>query len=330
LIRKKGGIMRYIEGVNRKRRISFPEYIDEYITENNAVRVIDAFVDSLNLTDLGFKNAEDINTGRPGYNPADMLKLYLYGYMNRITTSRRLEAEAGRNIELMWLLRKLKPDNRTISEFRRQNKEAIQKVFRQLVTLCKDWDLFGMEVVAVDGSKFRACNSKKNNFNEKSLDRKIKYIDEKLEEYMSELDQNDESEKGSRVPDKEEIKKRVKELRGRKETYQKYQEELKEKGINEISTTDPDARLMAVNNNGVDVCYNVQTVVDNKNKLVVDYNVINNPTDHGQLGEMAGRAKKIFEVDSIKALADKGYYNANDLKACEEEGIITYVAKQVF
>lgn len=322
--------MRYIEGIHRKRRICFPEYIDEYITENNAVRVIDAFVDSLNLTDLGFKNAEDINTGRPGYNPADMLKLYLYGYMNRITTSRRLEAEAGRNIELMWLLRKLKPDNRTISEFRRQNKEAIQKVFRQLVTLCKDWDLFGMEVVAVDGSKFRACNSKKNNFNEKSLDRKIKYIDEKLEEYMSELDQNDESEKGSRVPDKEEIKKRVKELRVRKETYQKYQEELKEKGINEISTTDPDARLMAVNNNGVDVCYNVQTVVDNKNKLVVDYNVINNPTDHGQLGEMAGRAKKIFEVDSIKALGDKGYYNADDLKACEVEGIITYVAKQVF
>jgi hypothetical protein len=187
-----------------------------------------------------------------------------------------------------------------------------------------------MEVVAVDGSKFRACNSKKNNFNKKNLDRKIKYIDEKLEEYMSELDQNDAGEVSSRVPDKEEIKKRVKELRRRRETYQKYQDELKEKGINEISTTDQDARLIAVNNNGVDVCYNVQTVVDSKHKLIVDCNVINNPTDHGRLGEMAGIAKKVFEVDSIKALADKGYYNTDDLKSCEKEGIITYVAKQVF
>jgi transposase len=322
--------MRYIEGVSRKRKISFPEYIDDYITEDNQVRVIDAFVDSLDLEALGFKKAEDINTGRPGYNPADMLKLFMYGYMTRTTSSRRLEAEAGRNIELMWLLRKLKPDYRTIAEFRKQNKEAIQKVFRQLVSLCKDWDLFGMEVVAVDGSKFRASNSKRNNFSEKSLNRKLKYIDEKLEEYMSELDKNDENEVSSRVPDKEEIKNRVKELRMRKETYQKYKEELKGKGINEISTTDPDARLMAVNNNGVDVCYNVQTVVDSKHKLIVDCNVINNPADQGQLSEMAGRAKEIFGVDSIKALADKGYYNADDLKTCEREGIETYVSKQVF
>lgn len=322
--------MRYIEGVNRKRKISFPEYIDDYITEDNQVRVIDAFVDSLDLEALGFKKAEDINTGRPGYNPADMLKLFMYGYMTRNTSSRRLEAEAGRNIELMWLLRKLKPDYRTIAEFRKQNKEAIRKIFRQLVFLCKDWDLFGMEIVAVDGSKFRASNSKRNNFSEKSLNRKLKYIDEKLEEYISELDKNDENEVSSRVPDKEEIKKRVKELRRRKETYQKYKEELKEKGINEISTVDPDARLMAVNNNGVDICYNVQTVADSKHKLIVDCNVINNPADQCQLSEMAGRAKDIFEVDSIKALADKGYYNADDLKACEREHIETYVAKQVF
>jgi len=320
--------MRYIEGISRKRRISFPEYIDDYITEVNPVRVIDAFVDSLDLDTLGFKKPKDF--GRPGYNPADMLKLFMYGYMNKITSSRRLEAEAGRNIELMWLLRKLKPDYRTISEFRKENKDAIQKVFRQLVSLCKDWDLFGMEVVAVDGSKFRACNSKKNNFSEKSLKRKIKYIDEKLEEYMSELDRNDETEVSSRIPDKEEIKKRIEELRKRKETYQEYKDELQEKGINEISTTDPDARLMAVNNNGVDVCYNVQTVVDNKYKLIVDYNVINNPADQGQLSEMACRAKDIFEVDSIKALADKGYYNAEDLKECEDKHVETYVAKQVF
>lgn len=322
--------MRYIEGVNRKRRISFPEYIDDYITDNNQVRVIDAFVDSLDLDVLGFKNAEEISTGRPGYNPADMLKLFLYGCMNKITSSRKLEIEAGRNIELMWLLRKLKPDHRTISEFRKQNKEAIRNVFHQLVRLCKDWDLFGMEVVAVDGSKFRACNSKKNNFNEKSLNRKIKYIDEKLNEYMTEIEQNDDSEVSNRELEKEEIRKRIKELRLRKETYQSYKDELKDSGVNEISTTDPDARLMAVNNNGVDVCYNVQTVVDSKHCLIADCNVINNPADQGQLSKMAGRAKEIFEVDSIKALADKGYYNADDLKACEKEHIETYVSKQVF
>jgi len=320
--------MRYIEGISRKRKIPFPEYIDDYINERKPGKRIDAFVDSLDLDALGFKKPKDF--GRPGYNPADMLKLFMYGYKNKITSSRRLESEAGRNIELMWLLRKLKPDYRTICDFRKENKDAMQNVFRQLVSLCKDWDLFGMEIVAVDGSKFRACNSKKNNFNEKSLNRKIKYIDEKLEEYMSELDKNDETEVSSRVPDKEEIKKRVKELRQRKETYEKYNDELKKKGINEISTTDPDARLMAVNNNGVDVCYNVQTVVDSKHKLIVDCNVINNPADQGQLSEMAGRAKDIFEVDSIKALADKGYYNADDLKVCENENIETYVAKQVF
>lgn len=321
--------MRYIEGVNRKRRISFPEYIDEYITDNNPIRVIDAFVDSLDLKALGFIG-EDVSTGRPGYNPADLLKLFLYGYMNRITSSRRLEAEAIRNIEVMWLLRKLKPDYRTIAEFRKQNKEAIRKIFHELVTLCKGWDLFGMEVVAVDGSKFRACNSKKNNFSKKTLERKIKYIDEKLEGYMTELEQNDDNEISSRTPDKEEIRNKVRELRNRKEKYQHYQEELKDKETNEISTTDPDARLMVANNNGVDVCYNVQTVVDSKYKLIVDCNVINNPTDHGQLSNMCKRAMDIFEVDSIKGLADKGYYNADDLKTCENSGITTYVAKQVF
>jgi transposase len=321
--------MRYIEGVNRKRKIAFPEFIDDYITDNNPVRIIEAFVNSLNLKELGFMS-KDVNTGRPGYNPADMLKLFLYGYMNRVVSSRRLETEVARNIELIWLLRKLKPDYRTIAEFRKQNKKSIQKVFHELVALCKAWDLFGMDVVAVDGSKFRACNSKKNNFSKKTLDRKIKYIDEKLEEYMSEIEKNDHNEINSRTPDKEEIKDRVKELRSRKETYQSYQDELKEKKINEISTTDPDARLMSANNNGVDVCYNVQTVVDSKHKLVVECNVISNPADHGLLSEMCKRAMDVFEVDNIKALADKGYYNADDLKACENYSIITYVSKQIF
>ena len=211
-----------------------------------------------------------------------------------------------------------------------KNKEAIRQVFKQFTAMCKGWDLFGREVVAVDGSKFRACNSKKNNFNEKSLNRKIKDIEKKIEEYMSETDENDNNEVNSRKPTAEEIKERIKELKKRKETYESYKDEIKNKDINEISTTDPDSRLMAVNNNGADVCYNVQTVVDSKHSLVVDCDVINNPTDHGELSKMSKRAKEVFEVDSLEALADKGYYNADDLKKCEEENITTYVSKQVF
>lgn len=273
--------MRYIEGVSRKRKIAYPEYIDDYITQDNPVRVIEAFVDSLDLVELGFERAIPAKSGRPGYNPADMLKLFLYGYMNKTTSSRDLEKEAGRNIEVIWLLRKLKPDYRTIAEFRRLNKEAIQKVFHQLVVLYKGWDLFGKEVIAVDGSKFRASNSKKNNYNKKNLERRIKHIDKKLEEYINRLDENDANETDSRMPDKEEIRSRIRELSNRKKTYQSYQDKLEDEKINEISNTDKDARLMSVNNNGVDVCYNVQTAVDNKHCLIVDCDVINNPSDQG-------------------------------------------------
>lgn len=322
--------MRYIEGIDRNRQIAFPEYIDDYITEDNPVRVIDAFVMSLDMNELGFENAEPSELGRPGFDPRCLLKLYLYGYMNKIRSSRKLEAEATRNIELMWLLRKLKPDFKTIADFRKNNKEAINKVFKQFIALCKQWDLFGAEVVGVDGSKFRASNSKKNNFNAKNLNRKIKYIEEKIQKFMSEIDENDECEESSRKPGSEEIKEKINELKKRKEIYESYKEEIKDKDISEISTTDPDARLMAVNNNGVDVCYNVQTVVDNKHNLVVDCEVINNPSDQGQLTEMAKKAKETFEVENLNVLADKGYYNADDLKKCNEENITTYIPKQIF
>ena len=321
--------MRYIQGLNRKSKISFPQYIDDYITKDNPVRVIDAFINSIDISKIGFENAIPSDTGRPGYDPKDIIKLYLYGYMNKTTTSRKLEAESIKNLEVIWLLKNLKPDHKVISDFRKDNKEALQNIFREFIALCKKWDLFGMEVVAVDGSKFRASNSKKNNYSQKSITRKIKYIDEKIQSFMSELDENDSIEDTSKKLSKEEINQRINQLKDRKEIYEDYQQKMKDEDINEISTVDPDARLMAVNNNGVDVCYNVQTVVDSKHCLIVDCNVINNPTDHGQLSEMCIRAKDIFEVDKIKALADKGYYNADDLKACEKEKITTYVSKQV-
>ncbi|AOY76026.1 transposase [Clostridium formicaceticum] len=289
--------MRYIEGIHRKSKIAFPEYIDDYITEDNPVRIIDAFVETLDIGEIGFKNAVPKKKGRPGYNPKDLLKLYLYGYMNKITSSRKLEKQAQTNIELMWLLRRLTPDDRSICEFRKNNKNAINQVFKHFVSLLNEWDLFGKEVVAVDGSKFRACNSKKNNFNTKTLNRKIKYLEEKIQKYMEEMEENDRNELKTHKPTKEEIQARIKELKERKKKYEEYKEEIEKSDIKEISTTDPESRLMAVNNNGIDVCYNVQTVVDSKHKLVVDCDVINNPTDHGMLSKMAGNAKEIFDVE---------------------------------
>jgi transposase len=317
-------------GEDRSQITLFPEAVDDYITSDNPVRVIEAFVSSLNMQELGFLRTDPNVTGRPAYDPKDLLKLYLYGYMNRIRSSRRLETEAGRNLELFWLLRRLKPDFKTIADFRKDNPKAIKGVFKQFNMLCKDWDLYGKQVIAVDGSKFRASNSKRNNFTEKKIKRQLKYLDEKIDIYLNELDNNDADEIDIHLPSEAEIKKRIEELKSRKDKYLNMQEEMKATGATEISTTDPDARLMAVNNNGVEVSYNVQTAVDQKHKLVVDSEVINNPADQGQLSNMAKKAKEVLEAEEIKVLADKGYYATKDLVECETNGIETYVPKQRF
>jgi transposase len=322
--------MAYIKGETRQQITMFPESIDDYISEDNPVRFIEAFVMNLNLAALGFKHSESDSIGRPPYDPRDMLKLYLYGYLNRIRSSRKLETEAGRNLELLWLMRKLKPDFKTIADFRKDNKKAIREIFKQFSLLCKEWDLYGQAVVAVDGSKFRASNAKRSNFSKKKLNRHIKYIDEKIDQYLNDLEEGDQAEAGIHKPTAEEINQRIKELKSRKLNYEEMLQSMQESGIQEISTTDPDARLMAVNNNGIEVCYNVQTVVDGKHSLVVDCEVINNPTDHGQLSTMGKLAQETFAKEEIKVLADKGYYSAQELKACKEAGLETYVAKQRF
>lgn len=186
--------MGYIKGVDRNQIILFPECMDDYIKENSPVRVIEEYAEQLDIVKLGFKKAICAETGRPPFNPRDMLKLYLYGYLNRVRSSRRLEDEAARNIEVIWLLKKLKPDFKTIAEFRKENKKALKAVFRDFTKMCDEWGLFGKELVAIDGSKFRACNSKRNNYSEKKLERHIKYIDEKIDKYMQELDKWDENE----------------------------------------------------------------------------------------------------------------------------------------
>jgi len=322
--------MGYIEGQNRNQITLFPETIDDYIGQDSSVRVIDEYIERLDIKKLGFKRAKPAVTGRPPYNPRDLLKLYIYGYLNRVRSSRRLEQEAGRNLEVIWLLNKLKPDFKTIADFRKDNKKALTKVFHDFSRLCSDWDLFGKELVAVDGTKFRASNSKKNNYSKKKLERLLASIDKRIDNYLKELDQLDEIEKCDRKPDAKEIKKRLEQLRSRKEKYEGFKKVLEDEDSSEISTTDPDARLMSNNNGNVDVSYNVQTTVDSKHKLIVDFDVTVQPNDLGQLAKMAVRAKDIFGVDKLEAVADKGYYKTDDLKTCLENGITPFVAKQVY
>ncbi|HSW35575.1 MAG TPA: IS1182 family transposase, partial [Candidatus Limnocylindrales bacterium] len=321
--------MRYVKGEDRYQTILFPESIDEYIAPDNPVRIIDAFVDlSVDIQKSGFTYAIPAHTGRPPYDPRDILKLYLYGYMNRIRSSRRLESEAGRNLEVIWLTNKVKPDHKTIANFRKDNPRALKEVFRTFTLLCKEWNLFSQTFIVIDGSKFRAANAKKNNFTKQKINRHLKAIDEKIKNYLLELEANDTAEAAIPEITAEDIKARIKELKQRQETYEKYKVEIAAKG--EVSTTDPDARLMAVNNNGVDVCYNLQSAVDSKHCLIIDVDVINNAADQGQLSPMAKQAKAILGVETLAVAADKGYYVAEDLKVCEEEKTITYVAKQTY
>lgn len=321
--------MGYIKGEDRQQTSLFPESMEDYITAHNPVRIIDEYVEQLDMKQLGFQRAEYPNMGRPPYAPKDMLKLYLYGYLNRIRSSRRLEQETIRNLEVIWLVKKLRPDFKTIADFRKDNKKAVKAAFRNFVRLCDEWNLFGKELVAIDGTKIRACTSKRNNFSTKKLERHIQYIDDKIDTYLQELEDNDTREEADRKPSAEEIQKRIEELRNRKQKYEAYQTELAKTGKKEISTTDADARLMGNNNNNVDVSYNVQVSADAKHKLIADFKITNQPNDLGELDNMALRAKVIFQAKELEVLADKGYYKAEDLKKCVKNQITPYVTKQV-
>lgn len=318
--------MGYIQGIDRDQLMILPECLDDYITEDNSVRVIDAFVESLELKEKGFLKATPAKEGRPPYDPHDLLKLYIYGYMNRIRSSRRLEKEATRNLELIWLINKLHPDFKTIADFRKDNKEAVKEVFKQFVMLCKGWELFGTELITVDSSKFKAWNGKKKNFNTEKLNKKIKDIEQKITDYLEELDENDAAEPTERKVTTEEIKKRIEQLKQKQLKYEQYKEMIKETGETQISLTDSEARSM-VNNQKVEVCYNVQTTVEEKNKLILDYEVTNDTRDQGHLSVMGNRAKEILGVEKIEALADKGYYLAVDIKQCVDDQINPYIPK---
>jgi transposase len=321
--------MHHIQGSDRGQLTLFPEALDDYIAEDNPVRFLDAFVETLDFRGFGFQHAVLEETGRPPYHPADLLKLYVYGYLNRIRSSRHLEKEAGRNLELMWLLKRLTPDFKTIADFRRDNRQAIRQVSREFSLFCRRLDLFGGELVAIDGSKFKAQNSKGRNFTHKKFKRQIKELEKKIDEYLEELDQADEGEKD--VPDKpnvDQLREKIEAMKRRQAELRQLEEQMGESGQSQISLTDPDSRSMPVGGGEATVVgYNVQLSVDSKYKLIVDHEVTNDVTDRGLLSRMAERAKQALGVDEMDVIADKGYYDGQEVKACLEENITPYIPK---
>jgi transposase len=318
--------MGYISGESRNQIYLLPESVDDYIGEDNPVRFLDAFVGKLELGELGFQHAVPAEVGRPAYDPGDLLRLYLYGYLNRIRSSRRLEKEAARNLEVMWLIRKLRPDFKTIADFRKDNSGAIKRVCREFTLLCQQLDLFGGELVAIDGSKFQAVNSKGRNFSARKLKQVIEEIDAKIEAYLKHLDQRDVEEARVAVPRAAEMKEQLERWRERKQVYENCQQQLQQSGEKQISLTDPDSRKMSMGHES-QIGYNVQVAVDAKHKLIVEHEVTTAVTDQGQLTLMAERAKRTLGVDRLEVLADMGYYDGAEVKKCEQQGIMAYIPK---
>lgn len=320
--------MSFIQGVNRNQLVMFPQSLDEYIAEDNPVRFIDAFVDGLDLQALGFERAVPKETGRPPYDPACLLKLYIYGYLNRIRSSRCLEREVNRNVELMWLLNKLAPDFKTIADFRCRNREAIRRVCREFTGWCRELALFGGELVAIDGAKFKAVNNAQRNFSPGRLKRTLARTDERIDRYLEELDANDEEEDEFEKPTAEELREKIEILKKRRQEVEARQEEIAQSGQQQISLTDPDARSMPVGGGRrTQVAYNVQITVDAKHKLILDHEVTNSVTDQGQLSKMAIRAQQLLEAEHLEALADMGYYDGREVKACLAAGVTPYIPK---
>jgi transposase len=308
--------MKFIQGQNRQQTYLFPVSLDDAVDPENEVRLIDVFVDSLNLEEFGFKTGF-IENGRPAYHPADLLKLYIYGYLNRVRSSRQLEKECKRNIEVIWLVKSLRPDHNTISNFRRDNPKAIKKIFRETVKIAQYFNLIGGTLVAGDSTKLRAQNSKKNNFNQKKIDRHLEYIENKLAEYEKALAEND--------GDKEEIRQEIKKQNQRKKGYKKLEQELKESGQTQISTSDPDSRHQITRNNITEVSYSAQTTVDEKNNIPIDYK-ITNANDKKAMGNMLQRAKSILRHNNFTALYDKGYHTGSELAIADALNIPAIVA----
>ncbi len=315
----------HVGGAHRKQTILFPDTLDGYVDEENPVRFIDAFVDSLDLKALGFNHSMPSFVGRPSYDPSDLLKLYVYGYLNQVRSSRKLERECQRNVEVMWLMKKLAPDFKTIADFRKDNVDYVKGVFKEFVKFCMGLDLYGAKCIAIDGTKFKAVNSLDRNFNRDNLSYRLKIIDERVSKYLGEMEALDKEEEKAEAA--RELEEKLKNIMKCKEKYTDLLRKLKESDLNEVSLTDPESRLMK-NRGRIEPCYNSHVAVDDKNHLIVDYNVTNAPADNCQLSSIAKSAKETLGAKRIDASADKGFFNAKEIKECVDNGITPYVPEQ--
>ncbi len=319
---------RYVEGWNRSQSFLLPECVDDYVDENNPVRVVDAFVDELDLAQPGFGRAVPAKTGRPAYHPAVMLKLYVYGYLNRIPSSRRLEREAQCNIELVWLTGRLTPDFKAVADFRRDNGPAIRAACRQFVMLCRKLDLFADAMVAIDGSKFKAVNTRDKNYTEAAVKRRMEQVEASVSRYMAALDTADRQDPDVAPAKVERLKERLVRLREQMQHLREMEAAVKAAPDGQISLTDPDARAMTSVGRGTGVVgYNVQIAVDIKHHLIVTHELTNVGSDKAQLAVMSQLAQEAIGCTSLTVLADRGYFSGWEIYACKQSGIVPYVPK---
>jgi len=318
---------RFVEGGDRKQVALLPECLDDFVAEDNSIRVVDAFVDELDLSTLGFNSVTPASTGRPSYHPALMLKIYVYGYLNRVPSSRRLERECQRNLELMWLTGRLAPDFKTIADFRRDNGQAIRNVCRQFVFLCRQLNLFADAVVAIDGSKFKAVNAHDRNFTRGKLEKRMLQIDQCIERYLGAMETADRQAPDVAQARVSRLNEKLRTLKTQMQRLKQIEKQLAESPSGQISLTDPDARAMATSTSRGMVGYNVQSAVDATHHLIVAHEVTNIGTDRKQLSRMAKQAKDAMQATDLQAIADRGYFTGDEIVACEEAGITPFVSK---
>ena len=315
---------RFVQGEDRTQGTLLPELLDDYITEQNPVRIIDVFVDELDLAKLEFDGVNPAATGRPAYHPAILLKIYIYGYLNRIQSSRRLEREAQRNVELMWLTGRLTPDFKTIANFRKDNGKAIRNVCRQFILLCQQLNLFSDAVVAIDGSKFKAVNNRDRNFTSAKLKRRMEEIEASIGRYLAALDTADRQEPAVAQARSARLDEKITALKAQMQALKEIEVQLNATPDKQISLTDPDARSMKTRGTGI-VGYNVQTAVDTKHHLIVAHEVLNTGTDRDQLSSMAQQARAAMAKETLTAIADRGYFKGEEIRACHDAGICAMV-----
>ena len=319
---------RYVEGEDRSQSTLFPESLDDYIAEDNPVRAIDVFVDELDLAKLGFDGMHPEITGRPAYHPATLLKVYLYGYLNRIQSSRRLERETQRNVELIWLTGRLMPDFKTIADFRKDNGKAIRNVCREFIVLCRELNLFSEAIVAIDGSKFKAVNNRDKNFTDTKLKKRMAQLEESIGRYLAELDRADREPTAVSEGQVSRLKEKITGIKAQMQRLNEIGGQMQDAPDQQISLTDPDARSMATSGRGTGmVGYNVQTAVDTKHHLIVAHEVTNLGHDRTQLFSMAKQARSATGAEELTVLADRGYFKGEEIRDCEQAGITTLVPK---